>query len=91
MSNSTTIALIKKIGGGGGGGGAVNSVNGKTGAVVLDAEDVGALPDDTPLFSGDYDDLTNKPTIPSIEGLATETFVNDAISAAIGDAIGGSY
>jgi len=29
---------------GGGGGGAVNSVNGKTGDVVLDAEDVGALP-----------------------------------------------
>ena len=31
----------------GGGGGAVNSVNGKTGNVVLDASDVGALPDDT--------------------------------------------
>lgn len=31
---------------GGGGGGAVESVNGKTGAVVLDASDVGALPDD---------------------------------------------
>ena len=30
----------------GGGGGAVQSVNGKTGAVVLDADDVGALPDD---------------------------------------------
>lgn len=28
----------------GGGGGAVDSVNGKTGAVVLDAEDVGAVP-----------------------------------------------
>lgn len=43
----------------------VTSVNGKTGAVGLDAEDVGALPDTTPLFSGDYDDLTNKPSIPS--------------------------
>lgn len=32
---------------GGGGGGAVDSVNGKTGVVVLDASDVGALPDDT--------------------------------------------
>jgi hypothetical protein len=31
----------------GGGGGAVNSVNDKTGNVVLDASDVGALPDDT--------------------------------------------
>lgn len=30
-------------------GGAVDSVNGKTGAVVLDASDVGALPDDTPI------------------------------------------
>ena len=28
---------------------AVDSVNGQTGAVVLDAEDVGALPDDTPI------------------------------------------
>lgn len=33
----------------GGGGGAVSSVNGKTGAVVLDANDVGALPNDTPI------------------------------------------
>ena len=31
----------------GGGGGAVSSVNGQTGAVVLDAADVGALPDTT--------------------------------------------
>jgi hypothetical protein len=28
------------------------------------------------LFSGSYTDLTNKPSIPSIAGLATETFVN---------------
>lgn len=32
---------------GGGGGGAVSSVNGKTGAVVLNAEDVGASPAET--------------------------------------------
>lgn len=32
---------------GGSGGGAVSSVNGQTGDVVLDADDVGALPDDT--------------------------------------------
>jgi hypothetical protein len=68
----STTATLSSIGidgtnyaiSGGSGGGAVDSVNGQTGVVVLDAEDVGALPDDTPLFSGDYDDLTNKPTIP---------------------------
>lgn len=31
-------------------------------------------------FSGSYNDLTNKPEIPSIEGLATEEFVNNAIT-----------
>lgn len=36
----------------------VDSVNGQTGAVVLDAEDVGALPDDTPIPSK-TSDLTN--------------------------------
>lgn len=38
-----------RTGGGGGGGGAVDSVNGMVGNVVLDATDVGALPDSTPL------------------------------------------
>lgn len=32
------------------------------------------------LFSKDYNDLTNKPTIPSTEGLATEKYVDDAIA-----------
>jgi hypothetical protein len=31
------------------------------------------------LFSKDYNELINKPAIPSIEGLATESFVTDAI------------
>lgn len=31
-------------------------------------------------FSGSYDDLTNKPEIPSITGLATEEFVAEAIA-----------
>lgn len=30
-------------------------------------------------FSGNYNDLTNKPTIPSIEGLASTTYVDDAV------------
>ena len=45
-------------GGGGGGTGAVDSVNGKTGEVVLTASDVGALPDDTSIPSK-TSDLTN--------------------------------
>lgn len=40
------------------GGGAVDSVNGQTGVVVLDAEDVGALPDDT-VIPSKTSDLTN--------------------------------
>lgn len=38
------VVLTADIAGGGSGGGAVSSVNGKTGDVVLDAEDVGAVP-----------------------------------------------
>ena len=34
------------------------------------------------LFSKDYNDLTNKPTIPSVDGLATETYVKNAIANA---------
>lgn len=31
-------------------------------------------------FSGNYNDLSNKPTIPSIDGLATETYVDNAVA-----------
>ena len=31
-------------------------------------------------FSGDYNDLSNKPSIPSIEGLASESYVNNAVT-----------
>ena len=31
--------------------------------------------------SGDYNDLSNKPTIPSIEGLASEAYVNEKVAA----------
>ena len=31
-------------------------------------------------FSGDYNDLENKPEIPSLEGYATETYVGNAVS-----------
>jgi hypothetical protein len=37
-------------------------------------------------FSGDYNDLTNKPTIPSLTGYATETYVNTAVSDLVASA-----
>jgi hypothetical protein len=50
--------------------------------VTLSASDVGALPSDTPLFSGSYDDLTDKPDIPdSLSDLSddsTHRVVTDA-------------
>ena len=39
-------------------------------------------------FSGNYNDLTNKPTIPSVEGLATETYVNNALNDTTADDFG---
>lgn len=41
------------------------------------ASEVGALPDDTPLFSGNYNDLSNKPTIPTVP-TNVSAFQNDA-------------
>ena len=59
------------------------TINGKalSGNITLGASDVGALPSTATLFSGNYNDLTNKPAIPSIEGLASETYVDDKIAA----------
>lgn len=58
-------------------------VNGKalSGNITLNASDVGALPSTTTLFSGNYNDLTNKPIIPSVEGLASESYVDNKIAA----------
>lgn len=50
----------------------VISVNGKTGAVTLSASDVGALPAGT--------------VIPSTEGLATETYVNNKVAGIVNSA-----
>lgn len=76
-----------------GGGGAVDSVNGKTGDVTLDAADVGAYSKSesdsllgnkadnnsisTVGYSNDYNDLDNKPTIPTIP-TDVSAFTNDA-------------
>lgn len=44
-------------------------------------DDVQNKPDfATVATSGDYNDLTNKPNIPSLDGYATEIYVNEAIS-----------
>lgn len=60
-------SVLAKVGvGGGGGGGAVNSVNGKTGDVVLTASDVGALPDTTPIPAA-YDDTALKARVGTVE------------------------
>lgn len=50
----------------------VHSVNGKTGIVNLTASDIGALSDTT--------------AIPSIEGLATETYVNNKVAGLVDSA-----
>ncbi len=39
-------------------------------------------------FSGSYNDLTNKPTIPSINGLATEDYVDEKVGAVTVESIG---
>ena len=39
-------------------------------------------------FSGSYNDLTNKPTIPSIDGLATEDYVDGKVGAITVESIG---
>ena len=35
------------------------------------------------LFSKDYNDLTNKPTIPSVEGLASTAYVDEKVAAIV--------
>lgn len=42
------------------------------------------LSDKPVLFSGDYNDLSNKPAIPSIDGLASEDYVDNAVSGKLG-------
>lgn len=46
------------------------------------AQEVGALPDDTPLFSGDYNDLGNKPTIPTALSQLSEDSTHRVVSDA---------
>lgn len=55
----------------------VASVNGKTGAVLLSATDVGALPD---TYTPSWNDLDDKPTIPTMPtGFKEMAYVDDAV------------
>ena len=51
---------------------------------LTEHQDISGKADKSELFSGSYEDLTDKPTIPSIEGLASEQYVTDAISEVVG-------
>lgn len=62
---NSAIAEINKILDGINKDAGVVSVNGKQGIVVLDASDIGGLA--TVATSGDYNDLSNKPTIPAAQ------------------------
>jgi hypothetical protein len=74
-----------------GGGGAVDSVNGQTGTVVLDAEDVGALPDTTTIPTK-TSDLTNdsgfitsaQAPVQSVNGQAGTVVIANATTSAAG-------
>lgn len=64
-----------------------NGVLSATGGGVADAVDWSKV-QNKPNFadvatSGDYNDLINKPTIPSVEGLASETYVNEKVAAIV--------
>ena len=67
----------------------VSSVNGKTGAVVLTASEVGAVPTSRTVNGKALS--ANITLSASDVGAATMTEVNSAIQTAIGNAIGGSY
>lgn len=71
VANTLTINAA-----GGGGGGAVDSVNGQTGVVELDAADVGARPDS---YVPAWSDITSKPAV--IAAGADATTARGAIGA----------
>lgn len=79
VDDVNVAVTVTTTGGGGGGGGAVDSVNGQTGVVVLDAGDVGADPAGT--AAGLVDDLsgvTNASAARSNLGLGNVDNTSDA-------------
>ena len=52
---------------------------------LTEHQDISGKADKAELFSKDYNDLINKPNIPSIEGLASEEYVGNYVENAIKD------
>ena len=62
----------------------IDSINLNTITPYLSYNDLDDLPS---LFSGNYNDLTNLPTIPSLSGYATQTYVQNYVSSLSSDNI----
>lgn len=77
--NTTYLQAVSDTAGGGGGGGEVTSVNGKTGNVRLDAEDVGALPDTTPIptATSELDNDSGFVSMDQLSNVAVSGLYND--------------
>lgn len=83
VASATTLGGVKV----GSGLDITNGVLSATGGGIADAVDWSKV-QNKPNFadvatSGDYNDLSNKPTIPSVEGLASETYVNEKVAAIV--------
>ena len=83
VASATTLGGVKV----GSGLSITNGVLSATGGGVADAVDWSKV-QNKPNFanvatSGDYNDLINQPTIPSVEGLASEAYVNEKVAAIV--------
>lgn len=83
VASATTLGGVKV----GSGLDITNGVLSATGGGIADAVDWSKV-QNKPNFanvatSGDYNDLSNKPTIPSVEGLASEAYVNEKVAAIV--------
>lgn len=83
VASTTTLGGVKV----GSGLDITNGVLSATGGGVADAIDWSKV-QNKPNFadvatSGDYNDLSNKPTIPNVEGLASEAYVNEKVAAIV--------
>lgn len=83
IASATTLGGVKV----GSGLDITNGVLSATGGGVADAVDWSKV-QNKPNFadvatSGDYNDLSNKPTVPSVEGLASEAYVNEKVAAIV--------